>query len=86
MSFKGLGVFVNADLAFEMLLTKNKLPFNIDKKKKIIYGKQAEQRTKAKSIIRDRVHHWINGMLPLIVDGTGKDYDKIKKIESYFSK
>lgn len=78
MSFKGLGVFVNSDILFEIYLKKEKLPFEIDSKNKVMYSKQREQRKKAKKVVTNRVHHWINGMLPLIIDGTGKEYNKIK--------
>lgn len=73
------GIFVNSDIAFEYLLDKNKLPFDIDDKKKVIHAKQMDIRKTAKDISNVRFHHWVNGMLPLIIDGTARDYDKIKR-------
>ncbi len=78
--FKGTGArFVNSDIFFEFLLKKKGLPFNIDPSKKIMYGKQQTQRKKAKKLSTSQAGNWVNGMLPLVVDGTGREISKIKK-------
>lgn len=77
--FQGMPIqFVNSDVAFEYLLKKEDLPFTLDKDKKEIYVKQMDTRQAAKKLTKERTLHWIDGMLPLVIDGTGKEYDKIK--------
>jgi len=81
--FAGTGLkFLNSDLAFEYLLRKRDLPFNIDPKDNLTYAKQMGARGRAKEITDLRKDLWLNGMLGLVVDGTGRDYDKISHMAS----
>jgi len=78
--FDGMPVmFVNSDYPFEHLLKKNELPFDINPANINTYKKQMDVRDKAKQITDIKRDHWLDGMLPLIIDGTGKDFDKIQK-------
>ncbi len=69
---------VNSDKFFEKQLAKNGLSFIIDSKKDE-YKKQMEVRGIAKELTNVQTGEYINGMLPMIVDGTGRDYARIKK-------
>lgn len=76
--FRGLPiVFFNSDFAFEHLLKKNQLPLVIDKADIKTYAKQMAVRKDAVHTTYTRRDNWIEGMLPLVIDGTGKDYQKI---------
>lgn len=78
--FKGTGAkFVNSDDIFEKQLISKNIPLKIDDKDIEVYKKQMEIRKKSKSLTKSRANLFINGMLPLIIDGTGHDYNKIKK-------
>jgi len=77
--FAGMGMkFSNSDIPLEYLLKKRKLSFDIDPEKAVMYKKQMIARKKAKEIAGSREKMWINGMLGLVVDGTGKKFQKIK--------
>jgi len=74
----GLGaVVLNSDVFFEKALLKTKLPLNIDPKDVLTFAKQMEQRDIAKKIAKSRLNNILNGMLPLVLDGTGRDRKKI---------
>lgn len=76
--FSGLEVMVvDSDRTFTHLLNKFSLPLVIDPSKEDIHSKQMDIRGQAKGLTSERAYHWLNGMLPLVIDGTGKDYDKI---------
>jgi predicted kinase len=78
--FKGTGAkVINSDEFFEYLLKKKELPMKIDPNVVDMYDKQMEQRSKAKELTKNKAMLAIDGMLPLIVDGTGKDFEKINK-------
>jgi len=78
MSPQGIKV-VNSDNAFEYLLKRSNLPLTINMEDKNTFDQQMVQRELAKEITNKRLSNFIDGMLPLIMDGTGKDFDKIKK-------
>jgi len=44
-----------------------------------LYKQQMDLRQNAKKLTNSKAIHFINGMLPIIIDGTGKNFDKIKK-------
>ncbi len=67
---------VNSDDAFEFLLTKNNIPMTPDG---IFSPKGQEVRGKAKRITDKKQARYLQGRLGLVIDGTGKDVDKIKK-------
>jgi predicted kinase len=77
--FAGFANFVNSDVVFERNLKKENLPFDIDPSNKEIHAKQLSAREAAKRLTDTRMGYWVNGMLPLVIDGTGKDLAKITK-------
>lgn len=70
-------VVINSDDIFEWMLNKNnitkKLTFDKDNP---LYDIQQGIRNRASSISDRRKEFTINGMLPLIIDGTGKNFTK----------
>lgn len=54
----------------------------------IWYGSKDLQNYRAsrlKMLLKTGAAHWINGMLPLAIDGTGKDFNKIKKQKDFLT-
>lgn len=77
--FGGQGLkFLNSDAAFEFLLKQRGLSFDIDPGNEEEYAKQMKARGRAKHLAAMQKVGWINGMLGLVLDGTGKDFAKIK--------
>lgn len=73
--FSGLGLkFVGSDFAFEHLLRKRGMSLDLDMEN----PDYQEARKASKALTKLMKDKWINGMLGLIIDGTGKDYRKIK--------
>jgi len=66
---------INSDDAFERALAKANLDFSPDN---IASPKGQAAREKAKYITGKKMQMAIDGRLGLVIDGTGKDYDKIK--------
>lgn len=85
--FKNRVKVVSSDAIFEFLLKKQNLSLKIDKTNDDQYPLQMNQRAKATKLLNTPVGNYINGMLPLCVDGTGKHYKKIelqkKELEEY---
>lgn len=77
VSFMGVKV-VNSDFFFEKGLKALGLPLEIDDANEEVYFKQMDVRRWAKIITSTRQGLLINGMLPLIIDGTGKEFDDIR--------
>lgn len=73
-------VYINSDNFTEILLNKEDLPFIFNKEDEETYNKQQLVRKKAKNLITKRFIQHVNGMLSLVIDGTGRDYDKIFKL------
>ena len=69
---------INSDQFFEINLKKLNLPLVINVDDKEVYDKQMVVRNKAKKTTNTKMNLHIDGMLPLIIDGTGKNFDKIK--------
>lgn len=69
---------INSDVFFELGLKKLELPLIIDMDDEQVYSKQMTVRNLAKKTTNKKMNIHIDGMLPLIIDGTGKDFDKIK--------
>ena len=67
---------VNSDEAFERLLKQAGLSLKMPDNETIARDKI---RDKAKALTDKRKENYIEGRLGLIIDGTGKDYDKITK-------
>ena len=77
--FKGEGVkFVNSDLPFEFLLKKGGISLDIDPANIERFTKQMEKRGVAKELTKKLQKSFMDGMIPIIIDGTGKDLKKIK--------
>jgi len=72
---------LNSDLFFERFLKREGLPLVIDLDDKEVYAKQSQQRALAKEKVALQQSLYIDGMLPLILDGTGRDVDKIIRTE-----
>ena len=70
---------VNSDTFFELLLNKKGISKKIDPNEKETFKQQMSLRSDAKGLTSKKLYQYLNGMLPLIIDGTGKDFDKIKK-------
>lgn len=67
---------VNSDDAFELAMNKAKLVMDPD----TIFSTQGQQiRDKAKKLTALKMQGYINGRLGLVIDGTGKNAEKIKK-------
>ena len=67
---------INSDDAFEAALSKAGLEPNPEN---IFSPKGQELRGKAKALTGMKMNRAIEGRLGLVIDGTGKDYEKIKK-------
>lgn len=67
---------VNSDDVFERGLTKAGMEMTPDN---IYSPKGQEIRGRAKALTKSRQQGYINGRLGLVIDGTGKDYEKIVK-------
>ena len=79
----GLGMkIVNSDDIYEKELEKAGL--DVGKPEDIFSDKGQEIRGKAKRITQKRQSNWLDGRLGLIIDGTGKDYDKIARQKQGF--
>ncbi len=72
----GLGaVVINSDEFFERGLKKAGLPLDLDK----IDAKQRDAiRKTAKQLVNSKLKNVLNGLLPIVIDGTGRDFKKIK--------
>ena len=67
---------INSDDAFETALHKA----GLEPTPEILFSpKGQELRSKAKALTGNKMKRAIEGRLGLVIDGTGKDYDKIKK-------
>ena len=78
--FGGTGArLINSDELFEFLLSKFNVSKKIDPSNPEEFEKQMKLRGKAKSLVGNKAFNAINGLLPLIIDGTGKDVGKIIK-------
>jgi len=70
---------VNADIALEFLLKKSGLSSDMLTMSPAELAKFAETRTKARALRDVQKKGFINGRLGMILDGTGRDFQKIKK-------
>ena len=67
---------VNSDEAFEHLLTKAGLSLKMPPEE---FERKEVQRARAKELTKAKQKNYLEGRLGLIIDGTGKDADKILK-------
>lgn len=70
---------VNSDDIFEYLLTKGGLGLDMANMSDEDYIKSQEIRARAKSLSSKRMDLLLRGRIGLVIDGTGKDFNKIKK-------
>lgn len=78
-AFAGLDVRVSSsDQAFEWKLAKAGHDLVIDPDSPG-YAEKMRIRDRAKEITDARLKAWVNGMLPLLLDGTAKDYGKVTR-------
>ena len=70
---------VNSDSTFEAYLNKAGIGHDMTKMSPQQFTKAQELRNKAKKVTAQRMITYINGKLGMMIDGTGKDYDKIAK-------
>lgn len=76
MGFQALGFkIVNSDDIFEYKLKQAGLPMNPEA---IFSAKGQELRNYAKQLLIKKAENYYDGRLGVVVDGTGKDYQKIK--------
>lgn len=75
IGFEGMGFKVlNSDLVYERLLKLSGMPLTPDS----IYSPKGQKiRDRAKQLTALREEDWLDGRLGIVVDGTGKDYNKI---------
>lgn len=80
----GLGLkVINSDTLFELFMRKNKLDFKMPPDEEKM---RDMLRDRAKQLTDRQMEQYINGRLGLIVDGTGRDYDRIKTIHEELSR
>jgi len=83
LMFKGEPVvFINSDSFLEFYLNKKNLPKVFDISNAEVYAKQSAVRQLSKKVTTNKLINVVNGMLPIIVDGTGKDYKKITSLSN----
>jgi len=68
---------VDSDKVVEYLFKKHGISMKYDKSKEAEYTRQMDTRNAAMSMTFRNMDKLINGMLPLIVDGTGKHVEKV---------
>lgn len=75
----GLGAVISAsDKFFEKRLLKVGLPLKFDDKNPELFKKQMDVRELAKATAQSKLNSIIDGMLPVVLDGTGQNLAKIK--------
>lgn len=70
---------VNSDEPLEYLLKKNQIPTDMNTMSAADLERFANTRDRAKEITKKREKLYIQGRLGLVIDGTGRDHDKINK-------
>jgi len=72
---------VNSDAAFETYMKKAKMSLDLQKLTKRQHNKAMKLRDKGKSVTAKRMQSYINSKLGMLIDGTGKNYNKIAKMK-----
>lgn len=70
---------VNSDKYFETYLQMKGISQDIASLKPDEFEKAMELRNKSKNVAKTALKNYVNGRLGLLIDGTGKDYNKIAK-------
>lgn len=78
IGFEGMGFRItNSDQVYEFLLKQAGLPMDPE----TIYSPRGQDiRNRAKVVTHKRETNWFDGRIGVVIDGTGKDYDKISKM------
>jgi predicted kinase len=81
IGFEGMGFkILNSDIVYETLMKKAGMPLTPDS----IYSPKGQQiRGRAKELTYQREEDWVDGRLGIVIDGTGKDYNKISKTNAW---
>ncbi len=74
---------INADNLIPPMFKKRELPLKFDPEHKELYTKQMAARGEAQKLMAKKESTWIKGMTPVIIDGTGKEYEKIKGLKDW---
>ena len=77
---------VNSDSVFETLLDKAGLSLDISTLNPEEYEKAMALRGQAKRVTVTRMHNFINGKLGMLIDGTGKNYEKVANMVTQLRK
>lgn len=72
---------INADAPLEMILRREGMSMAFDPAAPE-YGSQQAVRDRAKKVAAEQLRHATDGMLPLVIDGTGKDLAKIRSVRA----
>ncbi len=67
---------VDSDTAFEHAMHKHGLSLKMPEHEKAV---RDSVRAGAKAVTHKREHHWMNGRLGLMIDGTGRDHEQVIK-------
>jgi len=79
-TLEGLGLkVVNSDIAFTYLMDKANISLKLNTISKDDYVKAMAIRNRAKELTEKQFNLYIDGRLGLIIDGTGRDYDKVSE-------
>ena len=76
-------VTINSDDAFEYMMRKNNLDFKMPESEK---EQRDTVRDVAKAATNKKQDLALQGRLGLVIDGTGKDFDKIEKLKGKLTK
>ena len=81
IGFEGMGFkILNSDIVYETLMKKAGMPLTPDS----IYSPKGQKiRGRAKELTYQREEDWVDGRLGIVIDGTGKDYNKISKTNAW---
>jgi predicted kinase len=81
IGFEGMGFkILNSDIVYETLMKKAGMPLTPDS----IYSPKGQKiRDRAKELTYQREEDWVDGRLGIVIDGTGKDYNKISKTNAW---
>lgn len=81
IGFEGMGFRVlNSDDVYEVMLKRAGLKMDPEN---IYSPKGQEIRGRAKALTHQKEKLWVDGRIGVVVDGTGKDYDKISKTNEW---
>ena len=69
---------IDSDKMVEYKFKKQGVSLDFDKSKEDQYKKQQDIRWEAKLSTDKQIDHVLNGLLPIVIDGTGKRFDRVK--------